>query len=85
MHCFTTGEWALGSLVRAASKLSVAIFRLFRFDIKLFQGGLLSFPRLPTGFELPLNTDFTKVVPGLLFPGHLLTKGYLNLTSIEIP
>jgi hypothetical protein len=23
-------------------------------------------------------------VPGLLFPGHLLTKGYLNLTSIEI-
>jgi hypothetical protein len=23
-------------------------------------------------------------VPGLLFPGHLLTKGYLDLTPIEI-
>jgi hypothetical protein len=53
------------------------------FDIKLFQGGLLSFPPLPRWFELPLNTDFTKVVPGLLFPVHLLTKGYLNLTSIK--
>ncbi len=84
VHCITTGEWALGSLARAASKLSIVSFRLFRFDIKLFQGGLLSFPPLPRWFELPVNTDFTKVVPGLLFPGHLLTKGYLDLTPIEI-
>jgi len=83
VNCITTGEWALGTLARAASKLSVVSFRLFQFDIKLFQGGLLSFPPLPRWFELPLNTDFTKVVPGLLFPVQLLTKGYLNLTSIK--